>query len=330
MTNMIRILTFVLALCCLYRVEAKDKVVPVTPNASAEACALLDYLYDIDGKYVLSGQMWSPWGVDEIDYVKQVTGKYPAVRGHDLIHDKDNAREIALLTEWWNKGGIPTLMWHWGAPGKGEGYEQSKMEIDIDRCFQEGTAEHEAMWNDLKRIADWLTVLRDAHVPVLWRPMHECDGDWFWYGKGTGEQFKKLWITMFNYFAKERKLNNLIWVLCHTGHPSADFDPGKEYYDLAGADNYGKDPVEKPMYDKVLQIHGSGRPVPYHECGTVPDPDACFEQGVNWIWWMLWHTGHVTGYDKEELKRIYHHSRVLTLDELPDIRKRVKARAACN
>jgi len=36
------------------------------------------------------------------------------------------------------------------------------------------------------------------------------------------------------------KLNNLIWVLCHTGDPSADWDPGKPYYDLAGGDTYGK------------------------------------------------------------------------------------------
>lgn len=314
-----RIIIIVIALCTLSQLRAKNNVDLVTPNASKEACALWNYLCDIDGKYMLSGQMWSPWGVDELDYLKKVTGKYPALCGHDLIHEKDNAREIELLIDWWKKGEIPTLMWHWGAPGKGEGYEQSKMKIDIDRCFQKGTVEYEAMWSDLKRIADWLTVLRDANVPVLWRPMHECDGNWFWYSKGTGEQFKKLWITMFNYFTKERKLNNLIWVLCHTGHPSADFDPGKEYYDMAGADNYGKDKVEKDMYDKVLEIHGSNTPVPYHECGTIPDPDACFELGVNWIWWMLWHTSHLTNYDKTELNHIYHHDRVLTLDELPDI-----------
>ena len=76
-------------------------------------------------------------------------------------------------------------MWHWGAPTKGEGYNESMMEIDIDRCFEEGTEEHAAMWQDLDRIADHLTTLRDADVPVLWRPMHEFDGEWFWWGKGA-------------------------------------------------------------------------------------------------------------------------------------------------
>lgn len=291
---------------------------PVSPHASKEAKALLNFLYDIYGKKTLSGQMWSPWGVDEIALVKEITGKYPAVRGQDLIHDKDNANEIALAIDWWKKGGIPTIMWHWGAPGKGEGYEQSKMAINIDNCFIEGTVENKAMWRDLERIANWLTILRDAHVPILWRPMHECDGNWFWYGKGTGEQFKKIWITMFNYFTKERKLNNLIWVLCHTGDPKHDFNPGKEYYDLAGADTYDKDPVQEKMYHDIQHIHGSRRPIPYHECGTIPDPDKCFSKGVTWSWWMLWHTSFLTKYNRKELKRIYNHKSVLTLDELPE------------
>ena len=110
-------------------------------------------------------------------------------------------------------------MRRWGAPSEGEGYNQSKMTIDIDRCFETGTEEHTAMWKDLKRIADHLTELRDANIPVLCRPMHEFDGGWFWYGKGGGERFIRLWRSMFDYFVKERKLDNLIWVLCHCAGP---------------------------------------------------------------------------------------------------------------
>lgn len=316
-----RTATLLAALCIVVLTSAaRHMVKPVTPDASPEACALLEYLYSINGKQVLSGQMWAPWGGDEIEYVRKVTGKYPAVRGHDLIHEKANANEIALIKDWWNKDGIPTLMWHWGAPGKGEGYEQSKMTIDIDRCFEQGTVENKAMWSDLKRIADWLTILRDAHVPVLWRPLHECDGNWFWYGKGSGAQFCRLWRTMFDYFARQRHLNNLIWVLPHSGNPKASFNPGKDYYDLAGADSYGKDPVQKDMYEAVKRIHGTAAPVPYHECGTIPDPDSCKAEGVAWSWWMVWHTSHVYNYDKNELKRLYNHELVITLDELPDLK----------
>ncbi|MBQ6800499.1 MAG: hypothetical protein IJP08_05270 [Bacteroidaceae bacterium] len=196
-------------------------------KASKEAKAMYKQLLRIhEAGKTLSGQMWAPWGIDEIEYVHEVTGKYPAVRGHDLIHEGSNAREVELLTEWYRRGGIPTLMWHWGAPTKGEGYEQSKMSIDVARCFEEGTPEYKAMWADLDRVAGWLEKLKEAKVPVLWRPMHEC--------------------------------------------------------------------------------------------GTLPDPDECKQNGTVWMWWMLWHTSHVTGHDKGELKRIYHHPDVLTLDEMED------------
>lgn len=163
--------------------------IPVTPGASPEARALLNFISSTYGKQTLSGQMWTPWGVDEISTLQEITGKLPAIRGQDYIHERSNGRENRLAIEWWAAGGIPTIMWHWGAPSKGEGYNQSKMSIDIDRCFERGTAEYTAMWEDLERIADHLTELRDAKVPILWRPMHEFDGGWFWYGKGVHTAF---------------------------------------------------------------------------------------------------------------------------------------------
>ena len=316
--------TMLLALCVVlmpYSVEAKvsreRKANQLSnPKASLEARKLFKELlsYHADGK-ILSGQMWAPWGIDEIEYVYKTTGKYPAVRGHDLIHERSNAREVELLIEWYRKGGIPTLMWHWGAPTKGEGYEQSKMQIDIKQCFVEGTPENIAMWADLKRVAVWLKQLRDAKVPILWRPMHECDGDWFWYGKGTGEEFVKLWRTMYDYFTHECGLDNLIWVVPHSDWIDPSYNPGREYYDLAGPDTYRKE-WQGDLYKKIRNIYGEENLIPLHECGTIPDPDECKANGTMWSWWMLWHTMHVTGHNKEDLRRIYNHEIVLTLDEL--------------
>jgi len=289
--------------------------VPVTPNASPEAKALLCFLYEMKGKVVLAGQH----GIKETEYIHELTGRYPAIKGHDLIHEDRNEREIQSAIDWWRRGGIPTVMWHWGAPGKGPGYENSKKQIDIDRCFVEGTEENLAMWQDLKRIAGWLTKLRDAHVPVLWRPMHECDGDWFWYGKGSGEQYCRVWRTMFDYFTYECGLNNLIWVLCHCGDPKADFNPGRQYYDLAGADSYSTERTRKEMYESVKVIHGDKAPIPYHECGTIPDPDKCFEVGAPWSWWMLWSGEHCKKHDKGVIKEVYANPRVMTLDRLPHV-----------
>jgi mannan endo-1,4-beta-mannosidase len=61
--------------------------------------------------------------------------------------------------------------------------------------------------------ADYLKQLADARVPVLWRPLHEIDGSWFWWTDAeTPENTAALWRLMFDYFVNERELHNLIWV----------------------------------------------------------------------------------------------------------------------
>lgn len=312
----------ILCLGCTLAAHAQKANKLSNPKASKEAVALYKYLNDMSGKKILSGQMWASWGYDELKYLKEVTGKQPAIRGMDFINDRENEAEIKHAIDWWKGGGIPTIMWHWGAPAIGEGYENSKKEVDIDKCFVEGTPEYKSFWAELEKKANYLERIRDAHVPVLWRPFHELNGNWFWWGKQGPEKFKRLWITMYDYFVNKRKLNNLIWVLCYTGNPQAEWFPGKQYVDIAGADTYGVgDDPQLNMYKKVKAIAGDNIPIAYHECGTPPDPDKCVAQGTNWSWWMEWHTSHLQKVDKEYLKRVYNHDLVITLDEVPNIMK---------
>ncbi len=293
-----------------------------TPNASKEAKALYDYLNDIYGKKILSGQMYAPWGYDELKYIKDVTSKQPAIRGTDFINEKDNEKEVVQTIEWWKSGGIPTIMWHMGAPGIGQGYANSKKMIDIDKIWEKGTVENEAFWKELKAKGDLLEKIRDAHVPVLWRPFHELNGNWFWWGKQGPEKFKRLWITMYNYYTRERKLNNLIWVLCYTGQPDSAWYPGDQYVDIAGADTYTKsDEPQTVMYGSMKAIVGKRMPIVFHECGVPPDPEKCLKENAMWLWWMEWHTGHLQSLDKTYLNYVYHHNLVITKDELPDIMK---------
>lgn len=290
------------------------------PKASKEALAMYAYLNDMYGKKILSGQMSSSWGVDEIKYIQDNTGKLPAINGFDFITDKDNQNEVKSAIEWWKSGGIPTIMWHMGAPGNGEGYESSKKSADIDKCFEKGTKEYEVFWAELEKKGDLLEQLQKANVPVLWRPFHELNGNWFWWGKQGPDQFKRLWIAMYDYYTKTRKLNNLIWVLCYTGKPDAAWYPGDAYVDVAGPDTYGVgDSPQTGMYKAVKQVVGDRIPIAYHECGTPPDPDKCLAEGSMWSWWMEWHTSHLTKVDKEYLKRVYTHDLVITKDEVPDI-----------
>ena len=292
------------------------------PNATKEAVALYSYINDMFGKKTLSGQMFSGWGFDEIKYINGITGKYPAIKGFDFIQSSLNDSVVKGAIEWWQAGGIPTIMWHMGAPGIGEGYENSKKEIDIDKCFEKGTPEYDSFWTESKAKADLLERLQKANVPVLWRPFHELNGNWFWWGKQGSEKFKRLWITMYNYFVHHRKLNNLIWVLCYTGKPDGAWYPGDEYVDIAGADTYNVgDNVMPDMYKAVKDIVGTRIPITYHECGVPPNPDSCVSKGIVWSWWMEWHTNFLRDVDAMYLKYVYSHDLVITRDEVPDIMK---------
>jgi Glycosyl hydrolase family 26 len=291
-------------------------------KATKEARALYAYINDMFGKKTLSGQMFSGWGFDEINYIHKITGKYPAIKGFDFIQASLNDSVVKGAIQWWRDGGIPTIMWHWGAPGIGEGYPNSKKEIDVTKCFQKGTAEYDSFWTELKTKADLLERLQKANVPVVWRPFHELNGNWFWWGKQGPDNFKRLWITMYDYFVKDRKLNNLIWVLCYTGEPDSAWYPGDKYVDIAGADTYDKGDSSMPyMYKAVKDITGTRVPIAYHECGTPPDPDKCLKDGVMWSWWMEWHTQHLRNVDTVYLKKLYDHELIITRDEVPDIMK---------
>src|SRR5208283_171686 len=168
---------------------------------------------------------------------------------------------------------------------------------------------------DLDRTATELTRLRDAHVAVLWRPFHELNGGWFWWGKNGPDAAKRLWKLMYERYTKTHKLNNLIWVLGYTGKPDAKWFPGDAYVDIAGADTYGPG-TQHPMFESVVAIVGKDMPVCYHECGPIPDPAAMMADGTRWSWFLTWHTIHIKQQNSaEQVKKVYNHPYVVTLDK---------------
>lgn len=290
-------------------------------NASDEAKALYCYLQDMYGHKMLAGQMTSNWGFDELKYVRDSTGKLPAIRGLDFIDSGKNEKEIKFAKKWWRRGGIPTIMWHWGAPSIGNGYENAKKEVNIDKVFEYGTPENIAFWKELDEKAELLAKLKRRHIPVLWRPFHELNGNWFWWGKKGPQQFKRLWITMYNYYVHEKHLDNLIWVLCYADKPDGAWYPGRQYVDIAGADTYQTEEKipRRVMYNTVKAIVGDTMPIPMHECGIPPDPATSFAQGVKWSWFMEWHSNFLTKVPVKYLREVYSSNQVVTLDEVPDI-----------
>ena len=170
----------------------------------------------------------------------------------------------------------------------------------------------------MDEVAQHLKSLEKAGVPVIWRPFHEFDGAWFWWGKGGAELFKKLWILMYERYTNHFNLNNLIWVLGYSHQIKSGWYPGDEYLDITGADDYevGTN-IEK--YLKVKKECGGRKPITYHECGPIPNPDDLIADKAHWLWFLTWHTIHIKEQNTpEHLSSIYHHPYVITRDMLPD------------
>ena len=294
------------------------------PNASENAKALYSYICEIYKHNILTGQQESTWmdggNVDyEMDYLMQKTGKLPAVRGLDFIDD-DFDGCVSRSKDWYNKGGIVTICWHCG-PNFVDGYQEclNKTISNWDKALTEGTPEYEKLIAGMDKGAAALKELADAGVPVLWRPFHELDGKWFWWGKGGEANFIKLWKIMYDRYTNYWGLDNLIWVcgFSQNGLNYANWYPGDEYVDIAGADSYhgGSEPG---LYNQVKDVVRGTKPLCFHECGDNPTVDQLVGQGAKWVYFMTWHTSHLTGNNVTALNALYNSDYAITLDELPD------------
>lgn len=308
----------------------KENMTLSNENADETTKAVFSFICDAYGEKIISGQQESIW-VDgpeyEMNYLLDTTGKLPAMRGFDFMND-DFDGVIERASQWWEKGGLVTICWHCGADFTKE-YNACKGDeiTDWDAVLTDGTPENEAFIKNMDNAGNALLELQKRGVTVLWRPFHEFDGAWFWWGKGGPENFKKLWIMMYNHFTNDLGLNNLIWVLGYShngkmyhGKPGKWY-VGDEYCDIVGADTYevSENGAEKRLYKIVSKITKGNKPLIMHECGLIPEISD-FEK-VPWGSFMTWHTEYLIDENaKEHLKEIYNSDYVITLDELPSFR----------
>ena len=173
-------------------------------------------------------------------------------------------------------------------PNKDYAFYKPDTEFDATNATVEGTWENKVFTEDLKNAAAYLKLLRDADIPVLWRPFHEAAGGWFWWGKDAAS-FKSLWIAMFNYF-KTEGLDNLIWVWTTEGN-DADWYPGDQYVDIVGRDVYNKETADcVSEYTSIAENYGN-KIVSLSECGTVGLISEQWASGARWSWFMPWYDG---------------------------------------
>lgn len=292
-------------------------------NAIENAKIVYEYLQEVYGTVCLTGQMESTWMGSpdyEMNYILENTGKLPAIRGLDFMHN-DFEGVTKRAKEWWEMGGIPTICWHTGADFA-SGYNESKSDnINWDEAFVPGSDTYNALLEGMDRAVPYLQQLEDEGVPVLWRPFHELDGGWFWWSKGGAENFVKLWQLMYSRYTDYWGLDNLIWVYGYSGNGGnmAAWYPGDSYVDLVGADSYTPG-ANGSLYEECDVLAPEGMPIVFHECGTIPTEKQMKDQGAAWSFFMVWHTDYLTderNNSKQSLKEIYNSEYFITLDELP-------------
>lgn len=300
--------------------ESKHKL--ANSNADEVTQRTYDYICDNFGKYIISGQQESTWMDNnpdyEMDYIEKNTGKLPAIRGLDFMNaDFDGV--VQRAKDWNAKGGIVTICWHTGVNG-GSYNDSLNDNPNFNNLLTPGTTQYNNMIANWDQAAEALKELQDAGVTVLWRPFHEFDGQWFWWGKGGADNFKKLWQMMYDRFTKEHGLNNLIWVLGYSGEVKSNWYPGDEYCDIIGSDTYDNwQRTNKNAWGKLQKVTEAEKPLAFHECGNLPTVQQFEQDGCIWSWFMVWHTSHITGNNKSNLNEVYNSQRVITLDELPDL-----------
>lgn len=306
---------------------------PVNREASPEVRKLLAYLHEIDDAHTLSGQHNFNHELDRYTLkAQEIGGRFPVIWGTDFIWSgaQDPGQKIVdKAIEKHKSGSIVTLMWHAGRPMDDPPYRWSESiqgeltEEEWTELVTPGTPLH-ARWRDqVDRIAFYLKQLRDAHVPVLWRPYHEMNGVWFWWGDKKGaEGYIKLWRLMFDRFVNFHGLNNLIWVWNANAPRDIPMDeafsyheyyPGHDYVDVLATDVYNFD-YEQKDYEELLSV-AAGKVIALGEVGELPKLEILAAQ-PKWAWFMVWASWLETHNTLERVMTIYSLQETLTLDEV--------------
>ena len=315
---------------------------PVNSNATPEARALLKTLCSISGKGILTGQHNFPnERSQETDQVSRIVGKYPAIWGSDFGftdgEDKDSILHRDLMIEEAKKqaaaGSIIYLCWHMMRPTEDEpgpagedgrsspawrGSVQARLtDAQWQELITSDSPLHQRWEKYMDTAAGYLKQLQDAHIPVLWRPMHENNGSFFWWGgrpgpSGTAQLYRELYYRMVNV----HHLNNLIWVWNQNGPaPFGEFHqfyPGPDYVDVVSYDDYRT--LDDKYYWELLDL-ANGKPIALGEVGTPPSADVLKTQ-PKWVWFMVW-AGFTRQADR--LKAAYDNSYFLNRgDPLPN------------
>ena len=309
---------------------------PVDPQATPRARELLNYLSDVAGKAIITGQHTQTVPMEELAYIRHVTGREPMLRGFELlayspninyadmsqaclteiVEDRDT---LELALDWGRRRqGIVTLTYHWYSPlgGRDKAFYAENTDFDARQVLIEGTPERTAFFHDMDALAALLKPFLEEDIPVLWRPFHESDGAWFWWGAKGPAVAKELYKLMFTHFTQVHGLHNLIWVWnCRL----AEGWPGEEYVDVVSLDEYlpAYAPTDyREQYETLVAATSRNKVAALAEIGYLPDMELLQASRVPWAYFMTWSKEFCIGESRntnEVLKKVYASGYALSL-----------------
>ncbi|MEO6134719.1 MAG: glycosyl hydrolase [Ginsengibacter sp.] len=299
---------------------------------SAATKHLYKYLRTQFGTNIISGST-----DDQYENVKTQVGKSPLLRAWDFasyspmypwkwggsghIFGPVDNQDAEHAISWYNgtgKKGIVAIHWHWGSPSGGTAgtntFYTNLTTFDVSQAVINGTQQNIDVIRDIDAIAVQLKKLQDADVPVLWRPLHEAGGAWFWWGaKGSGPA-KAMWDIVYQRLHDYHGLHNLIWVW---STPEADWYPGNSKTDLIGYDSYPGEfnyTPQKNLFDNLYTITGGKKLIAMSENGPIPDINNSLSSGAFWSYFMTWSDLAFSQNTPAHMTDVYNNAKTITLE----------------
>jgi len=301
-------LAFAVCICtaCTAAAQTPDAQ-PVNPDETQAARVLLHDLDKITGHATISGEHNYPNTVSRYsDRVYDLTGEYPGIFGQDFGFsggdDKDSAlgrpSMIQEVIRQYRNGAVIALTWHAVRPTEDEpvtfhdSVQGHLTDWEWRQLLTPGTDLNTRWCRQVDRIAGYLKELQDAGVPVLFRPYHEMNGSWFWWGGRPGpDGSAALYRQIYDRYVHMHHLNNLVWVW-NVNSPSssagsvADYFPGSAYVDVLTMDIYG--PFRQEFYDGMVALADPlHKPIALAEVGAMPSLTTLAAQ-PRWAYFMMW------------------------------------------
>ncbi len=314
---------------------------------------VLNFLKENFGKKTIMGAMANV-SVDqkEAGYCKKELGKTPAIYTIDMIHlqyswGKGYYANVSKFVDHYNNGGLVAISWHMMVPTNEstakynstaeKDWSYNTKNFSADNAMTEGTWENTFFTKMLDDGYTYLNRYKEAGVPVLFRPLHEAPGKWFWWGYKGAATFKKLWKYVYDYYTN-KGLDNLIWVYT-TAHvwdsslssvTSTSWYPGDDMVDVVAFDQYGGTGAESfNKYYNIMQTKYPGKIIAQGECGNGDNGKIKldtftkqWEAGCRWSWIMPWYSYNCTNLSGTDLglewwKDAVNNPNVLCLEDMP-------------